>query len=60
MENSLALWRKLGLPPITPQAPWHGYSLGEWTEELDEEARLATEGRWMETGERMRAQQKKV
>ena len=60
MEHSLELWRKLGLPQITPQAPWHGYSLGDWTDELDAEAKLATEGRWQETGDRMQKQQKKA
>jgi len=60
MENSLNIWRELGLPAITPQAPWHGYSLGDWSEALDEEARLATESRWTETGEKLRQQQKKV
>jgi 4-hydroxy-3-polyprenylbenzoate decarboxylase len=60
MENSLLLWRKLGLPPVVPQSPWHGYSLGEWSDELDQEARLATEGRWVETGERLRSQQRKI
>jgi 3-polyprenyl-4-hydroxybenzoate decarboxylase len=52
MERSLELWRKLGLPPVTPQAPWYGYSLGEWWDELDEEALLATQSRWTETGEK--------
>jgi 4-hydroxy-3-polyprenylbenzoate decarboxylase len=60
MEHSLELWRKLGLPPITPQAPWFGYSLGEWWDELDEEAKLATEGRWTETGEKNLKQRKPV
>jgi UbiD family decarboxylase len=50
MERSLELWRELGLPPVTPQAPWHGYSLGEWWDELDEEADLAAQSRWLETG----------
>ena len=27
MENAKALWEKLGLPPLRPEAPWHGYSL---------------------------------
>jgi 4-hydroxy-3-polyprenylbenzoate decarboxylase len=52
MERSLELWRKLGLPPVTPESPWFGYSLGEWWDELEEEAKLATQGRWTETGEK--------
>lgn len=60
MERSLELWRRIGLPPITPQAPWFGYSLGEWWDELEEEAKLATEGRWTETGEKNLGQRKPV
>ena len=60
MEHSLELWRELGLPAVTPQAPWHGYSLGEWSDDLDVEAAMATEGRWLETGAKMATQQKKV
>jgi 4-hydroxy-3-polyprenylbenzoate decarboxylase len=48
MEQSLELWKKLGLPPVTPEAPWYGYSLGEWNDELDEECALATQSRWIE------------
>src|SRR5215212_3516449 len=29
MERSLGIWKELGLPAITPHAPWHGYSLGD-------------------------------
>ncbi|HXF34652.1 MAG TPA: UbiD family decarboxylase [Candidatus Acidoferrales bacterium] len=60
MERSLEIWRELGLPAVSPQAPWHGYSLGEWSDDLDLEAALATEGRWLETGVKMAGQQKKV
>ncbi|HXP94985.1 MAG TPA: UbiD family decarboxylase [Candidatus Binatia bacterium] len=48
MEKSLELWKKLGLPPVTPQSPWYGYSLGDWDDELDAEAALATQSRWIE------------
>jgi UbiD family decarboxylase len=50
MERALALWKQLNLPPITPQAPWHGYSLGDWDEHYDIYARRAVEGRWAESG----------
>jgi 4-hydroxy-3-polyprenylbenzoate decarboxylase len=55
MERSRAIWDELGLPPITPEPPWHGYSLGEWWDELDDEAQLAVEGRWAETGAKLAA-----
>lgn len=53
MERSLAIWRELGLPAVTPQAPWHGYSLGEWWDELDDEAALAAQSRYTETGDKL-------
>jgi len=46
MENARAIWEELGLPPITPQSPWHGYSLGDWDERYDVYARRAVEGQW--------------
>jgi UbiD family decarboxylase len=58
MERSLEIWRELGLPTVTPQAPWFGYSLGEWWDELDEEAKLAAEGRYTETGAKVAKQRK--
>lgn len=27
MEEAKEIWRELGLPPLTPKSPWHGYSL---------------------------------
>ncbi|HSP49008.1 MAG TPA: UbiD family decarboxylase [Pseudolabrys sp.] len=50
MERALTLWRELDLPPLTPQPPWHGYSLGDWDEHYDIYARRAVEGRWAESG----------
>ena len=40
----------LGLPALMPQAPWHGYSLGDWTEAWDVYARRAVTGEWEESG----------
>lgn len=53
MERSRRLWEKLGLPKLEPESPWYGYSLGDWNAELDEEARLAAEGKYWETGEKI-------
>jgi 4-hydroxy-3-polyprenylbenzoate decarboxylase len=52
MENAAKLWESLDLPPLTPESPWHGYSLGDWTDEWDEMARRAAEGNYMENGRR--------
>ena len=50
MENAKDLWERLALPPLKPESPWHGYSLGDWTEEWDEMAKRAAEGRYLENG----------
>src|SRR6185503_15185336 len=34
MERARAIWEELGLPKLKPEAPWHGYSLGEWSDDL--------------------------
>jgi 4-hydroxy-3-polyprenylbenzoate decarboxylase len=52
MEHAKALWEKLGLPPLKPESPWYGYSLGDWTEEWDLAARRAAEGEYIRNGER--------
>ncbi|MDF1594114.1 MAG: UbiD family decarboxylase [Desulfobacterales bacterium] len=44
MENAKKIWEELGLPPLTPQPPWFGYSLGQWDEELEMEAERALKG----------------
>jgi len=60
MERGLELWNELGLPPIRPESPWHGYSLGDWWDELDDEAQLAVEGRWAETGAKLAGRRKNI
>ena len=50
MERAKALWERLGLPPLRPEAPWHGYSLGDWSEREDALAALAAKGGWQEIG----------
>jgi 4-hydroxy-3-polyprenylbenzoate decarboxylase len=47
MENAKALWERLGLPPLRPEAPWFGYSLGDWSQAWDASALEATRGDWM-------------
>lgn len=53
MEHARELWEELGLPELRPEMPWFGYSLGQWDEELEEEADLAVMGRHYETGEKL-------
>jgi 4-hydroxy-3-polyprenylbenzoate decarboxylase len=58
MERAKTIWEKLGLPPLRPEAPWFGYSLGDWLPEWDQAAERAATGRYLENG-RISAQQKR-
>src|ERR1700741_268359 len=53
MERARAIWEELGLPPLKPESPWFGYSLGEWSDELGQAAELAVRGDYFETGKRL-------
>ena len=50
MERALTIWKELGLPAVTPRAPWHGYSLGDWDAVWDTYASRAVAGKWEESG----------
>jgi UbiD family decarboxylase len=52
MENAKDMWERFGLPELKPQAPWYGYSLGDWDDEWDEMAQRAVDGDYMENGRR--------
>jgi UbiD family decarboxylase len=54
MENAKALWERLGLPALTPEVPWFGYSLGDWTAHWDANAMQATCGDAMTRSESYR------
>jgi UbiD family decarboxylase len=51
MENAKAIWEELGLPPLKPETPWYGYSLGQWPEEFKVEADRAVKSDYWTTGE---------
>ena len=59
MENAKVLWEKLGLPPLKPETPWFGYSLGDWTDEWDKNALDATRGKWMDRSESYRQRRRR-
>jgi len=50
MENARVIWDELGLPPLTVNAPWHGYTLGDWSERWDVFAKRAVTGDWEQAG----------
>ena len=51
MEQARTIWQELGLPALTPQPPWHGYSLGDWSPDWELYAERAAAGRWQQSGE---------
>ncbi len=51
MEQARQIWEELGLPPLRPESPWHGYELGQWNEILEHQARLAVSGEYWQTGQ---------
>ena len=52
MERARDIWEnQLGLQKLHPQAPWFGYSLGGWTDALEQEAQLAVQSDYWKTGE---------
>src|SRR5712691_10849843 len=50
MEHARTIWQELGLPSLTPQSPWHGYSLGDWSRNWDTYAERAVTGKWEQSG----------
>src|SRR6266852_5891383 len=51
MEKARTIWQELQLPALTPQPPWHGYSLGDWSKQWDIYAQRAVAGEWAQSGE---------
>src|SRR6478736_3133162 len=51
MERAQTIWQELGLPALTPQPPWHGYSLGDWSQNWSAYAERAVAGKWEQTGQ---------
>jgi 4-hydroxy-3-polyprenylbenzoate decarboxylase len=59
MERAKKIWEKLGLPSLRPEAPWFGYSLGDWLPEWDQNAQRAAAGRYLENGRISEQQRRK-
>jgi 4-hydroxy-3-polyprenylbenzoate decarboxylase len=58
MERARQIWEDLGLPPLKPEAPWYGYSLGEWSPDLDRAAEAAVRGDYFSTGQKLAARRR--
>lgn len=50
MGRAKDIWEELGLPRLTPQPPWHGYELGDWSDQWTEYADRAVAGDWEANG----------
>lgn len=58
MERARAIWEELALPPLVVPSPWHGYSLGDWTDTWQLFARRAAAGEWEKNGAETLARQR--
>ena len=58
-ERAKALWEELGLPPLKPESPWFGYSLGAWPDELDAAAERAARGDYFEGAKQLEKRRRK-
>ena len=58
MEEARKIWNELGLPPLKPESPWHGYELGRWSDRWEAIANRAVAGDYLENG-RISEQQKR-
>lgn len=53
MDRAKEIWEEIGLPRLIPKSPWFGYELGLWSPEAQEEAKLALNGEYYKTGEKI-------
>ena len=60
MEGARAIWEELGLPTLSPRAPWHGYDLGDWSDRDRQEAEWAVAGEYRRSGEVARQQREAI
>ncbi len=60
MDKAKEIWDREGLPELKPKVPWHGYTLGYWSTEEQEEAALALEGEHYATGKKQAANRIRV
>jgi 4-hydroxy-3-polyprenylbenzoate decarboxylase len=61
MEHALEVWAGLpDLPRPKMREPWYGYTLGHWNEDLQEDADLLVEGKYLELGKKYQKLQEKI
>ena len=59
MERAREIWGELGLPALAAKSPWHGYTLGDWTDAWETFARRASRGEWEQNGIETMARQRR-
>jgi len=59
MEHAREIWNELGLPALTINPPWHGYTLGEWSDSWELFAKRAATGDWEQSGIETLARERK-
>jgi 4-hydroxy-3-polyprenylbenzoate decarboxylase len=59
MESSYRIWNELGLPPVKQTPPWHGYTLGDWSDSWQRFADRTARGDWEENGKETLARQRR-
>jgi 4-hydroxy-3-polyprenylbenzoate decarboxylase len=60
MEQALEIWKKEGLPQLQLRTPWHGYHLGRWTADDEENAELTLRGEHFKLAEKLKARRKRL
>ena len=50
MKEARKLWDELGLPALKTPSPWHGYTLGKWSDNWERFAQRAVRGEWEANG----------
>jgi 4-hydroxy-3-polyprenylbenzoate decarboxylase len=58
MERARKIWDELGFPALSPQPPWHGYTLGDWNGVWESYAQRAVSGAWEQSGKETLAQKR--
>jgi len=53
MEQALAIWEREKLPKLDLRQPWHGYHLGYWREEDEDNAQLIVTGEYQKLWEKL-------
>ena len=58
MSRAKGIWEELQLPRLSPQPPWYGYELGDWSDLYTQYANRAVAGDWEQNGALTEGQQK--